>query len=107
VTIHLSNPFDEHWRHSLAYPLAGISISSAIGWLTSPAVASVATGLSLLVTAIGGAVMGLVHQVRLQRIKEQMKAVELEMLRRKLRELPPEQLDPQAVADEVDEKTAK
>jgi len=100
MTLH--NPFDDSWRHSLAYPFAGISLSTVAGFLTSPQVAAVCSALALGITAIGGAVAGLWHQVKLNRVKLEMRQIELEMLRRKLRELPAQDLKPEDVAREVD-----
>lgn len=104
MTLHLSNPFDESWRHSLAYPMAGLSASTVLGWLTSPQIAAVASAIALGITTVGGALMGLVHQHKLNRIKLEMKEIELEMLRRKLHELPAQDLRPEEIAREAGDK---
>ena len=98
----MTNPFDEHWRHSLAYPLAGVGASSMVGWLTGPQAATIATALALAITGIGGAVVGLIRQWQLSRVKLEMRLVELEMMRRKLDELPAADLKPEEIAREVD-----
>lgn len=99
--MNLHNPFDESWRHSLAYPFAGIGVSTAIGWLTSPQVTAIASAIAIGLSTIGGAIAGIIHQAKMQRIKREMAQVELEMLRRKLRELPAADLRPDEIGREI------
>lgn len=106
----LRSAFGDEFRESLRAPLAGISVGSMLAALSSVPWATVGPALAGLITAVGGAGIGLRTQWKLSklrvedaRIKVAMAELELEAFRLKVRGTRPEDLHPEEIGREIRE----